>query len=489
MPGVASDLQSLILLVPMMRILPAELWRGFGPGLWVLAGLFVTASIRSLIGFAPVLDRVMLLGEALVGAGLYLWLTRAEKAEALGAIGRFGRLVRPVAAIGLVLLVAGAIANTIGLVAAAHVLVRATLPSAFVAVALYAAMRILVGVLSVLIRSNAAKKLRMLRDWGPLVRQRVLTVAYWAAAVFWAVTTLRLFRIADDLWRGAKALLGAHLEFGTISISLGDVVAFGATVWIASWLSRLLRFVLESDVLPHIALPRGVPNAISTGVHYAILLVGFTLAIGAAGIDLTKFTLLAGALGVGIGFGLQNVVNNFVSGLILLFERPVQTGDFVDVGGISGEVAHIGIRATTLRTPEGADVIVPNATFISERVMNWTLSERKRRVDVDVGVRYGTDPEKVIALLVATGRAHPEVLPIPEPLALLTRFGDNSLDFRLHVWTRFEIFVRVRSELTMAVNAALAGAGMEIPFPQRELHVKVEPGTPTYLLPETVERD
>jgi small-conductance mechanosensitive channel len=159
------------------------------------------------------------------------------------------------------------------------------------------------------------------------------------------------------------------------------------------------------------------------------------------------------------------------------------------VGGIGGEVSHIGIRATTLRTAEGADVIVPNATFISERVVNWTFSDRRRRVDIDVGVKYGTDPEKVIALLVATGRAHPEVLQIPEPIALLTRFGDNSLDFRLHVWTRFEIFVRVKSELTMAVNAALSGAGMEIPFPQRELHVKVDPGTPTYLLPETTEGD
>jgi small-conductance mechanosensitive channel len=167
----------------------------------------------------------------------------------------------------------------------------------------------------------------------------------------------------------------------------------------------------------------------------------------------------------------------------------VQTGDSVDVGGMFGDVTHIGIRATTLRTPEGADVIVPNATLISERVVNWTFSDRRRRVDIDVGVKYGTDPEKVTALLVATARAHAEVLQIPEPVALLQRFGDNSLDFRLSAWTRFEIAWRVKSELTMAVNAAMAGAGMEIPFPQRELHVKYEPGTPPYVLPGQVEGD
>ena len=243
-------------------------------------------------------------------------------------------------------------------------------------------------------------------------------------------------------------------------------------------LSRFLRFVLEEDVLPHVSLPRGVPAAISTGVHYVILLLGFVLAIGAAGIDLSRFGLLAGAFGVGIGFGLQNVVNNFVSGLILLFERPVQTGDTIEVGALVGEVQRIGIRSSTVRTFEGADVIVPNASLISERVVNWTFSDRQRRVDLNLGVTYGTDPERVIALLVAVGRAHPEVLGIPEPVALFAGFGESSLDFSLRVWTRFEIFPRVRSEIGIAVNTALRNAGIEIPFPQRDMNVKVTPATP-----------
>jgi small-conductance mechanosensitive channel len=169
------------------------------------------------------------------------------------------------------------------------------------------------------------------------------------------------------------------LEVGTVSLSFGSLVAFGVTLWVTFVLSRFVRFVLDEDVLPRLTLPRGVPAAISTGAHYLILVAGFLIAIGAAGLDPGKFTLLAGALGVGIGFGLQNVVNNFVSGLILLFERPVQTGDMIEVGPLQGEVKRIGIRSSTVRTFDGADVIVPNASLISERLVNWTFSDRARR--------------------------------------------------------------------------------------------------------------
>jgi potassium-dependent mechanosensitive channel len=247
------------------------------------------------------------------------------------------------------------------------------------------------------------------------------------------------------------------------------------TLWIASTLSRFLRFMLDEDVLPHLSLPRGVPAAISTGVHYTILAGGFIVAVGAAGVDLSKFSLIAGALGVGIGFGLQNVVNNFVSGLILLFERPVQTGDLIEIGNISGEVRRIGIRSSTVRTGDGADVIVPNATLISDRLVNWTFSDRTRRFDLDIGVAYGSDANKVIAILLETARGRSEVLSLPEPVALFTSFQASAMMFQLQVWCRVEIGGRIKSELGIALMDALRGAGIEIPFPQQDVHLKVEP--------------
>ena len=268
-------------------------------------------------------------------------------------------------------------------------------------------------------------------------------------------------------------MLGAEAQFGSLGISLGDVLAFVLTLAGTFLLSRVLRTILEDDVVPRLPAGRGVGYALTTTVHYAVLLLGFLLAISAAGVDLNKVSLLAGAFGVGIGFGLQNVVNNFVSGLILLYERPVQLGDIIEVGTTSGEVRRIGIRSSTIRTAQGAEVIVPNSNLISDRVVNWTLSDRRRRMDVKVGVAYGTDPERVIALLEGVAGAHPQVLAAPPPQAVFLRFAESSLDFELYAWSgQLDTAGTTQSELTVAIARALAEAGIEIPFPQRELHLR-----------------
>jgi small-conductance mechanosensitive channel len=216
-----------------------------------------------------------------------------------------------------------------------------------------------------------------------------------------------------------------------------------------------------------------VPHALSTGLNYAVLLVGFLLAVAATGADLGKFSLLAGALGVGIGFGLQNIVNNFISGLILIAERPVMPGDTVELSGMIGEVKRIGARSSTIRTWQGAEVIVPNANLISNEVTNWTLSDRQRRIEIAVGVAYGSPVDRVMQLLRDVGGAHPDILDQPEPNSLFMGFGDSSLDFELRVWTKnFESWYRIRSDLTVAIEKALNEAGIVIPFPQRDLHLK-----------------
>ncbi|MBD3220776.1 mechanosensitive ion channel, partial [bacterium] len=261
-----------------------------------------------------------------------------------------------------------------------------------------------------------------------------------------------------------------------ISVSLADILAFVAVVWLSFGLSRWLRALLEDEFLPRFRMPRGVPNTISRLTHYAVLLIGFLFAVNLAGLDLNRFTLLVGAFGVGIGFGLQNVVNNFISGLILLFERPVQVSDRVQVGSMLGFIEHIGIRASVIRTFEGAEVIVPNGQLISDVVTNWTLSDRMRRIDIEVGVAYGTDPDLVLGVLRRVADEHPDVLAEPEPYVLFMAFGESSLDFSLRAWTAdYEQFLRIGSELRVGIARALKDAGIEIPFPQRDLHLRTVP--------------
>jgi small-conductance mechanosensitive channel len=185
-----------------------------------------------------------------------------------------------------------------------------------------------------------------------------------------------------------------------------------------------------------------------------------------------------GALGVGIGFGLQTIVNNFVSGLILIFERPIKVGDAIETPDYFGRVRRIGIRASVIRSYDGAEIVVPNGELISKAVTNWTGTDENRRLDIPIGVAYGTDPEQVLEILRGVARAHPRVADVPPPDAQMIRFGDSSLDFQLRAWCVMEHRVDVASDLHVAINRELAAAGISIPFPQRDLHIKPEGAAP-----------
>jgi small-conductance mechanosensitive channel len=267
-------------------------------------------------------------------------------------------------------------------------------------------------------------------------------------------------------------LFAYQISIGAVGFSLGSALTFTLVVVVAILLSRMVRFFLSAGLYARIDLQRGSAESISKILHYTIVLAGFFFALGAAGIDLSKFTVLAGAFGVGLAFGMQNIVNNFVSGLILLFERPLHVGDNITVGTTSGQVADIGIRASTIRTWDGADVIMPNATLISTEVTNWTLSDVTRRCELRVGVAYGTDLDRVIKILKETAIEHPLVLKQPEPTAHISGFGQSSIDFVARFWTLVDRHVDVTSEIYVAVFRRLASEGIKIPFPQRDLNLR-----------------
>jgi small-conductance mechanosensitive channel len=200
-----------------------------------------------------------------------------------------------------------------------------------------------------------------------------------------------------------------------------------------------------------------LPYAISNVLNYAIVLVGFFAAVAVLGVDMTKVTILAGAFSVGVGFGLQNIFNNFVSGLILLFERPVNVGDIVQIDDASGVVQRIGIRASIIGTPAGAEVIVPNGKLISERVVNWTFSNRRRSIELQLAVAQVADPRRIIAILERAAREHPHISRDPPPKAWVVKLGPDSLGLELRAWTdRINDWMEVRSELAIAISDNLA---------------------------------
>jgi small-conductance mechanosensitive channel len=220
-------------------------------------------------------------------------------------------------------------------------------------------------------------------------------------------------------------------------------------------------------------------------LHYLMLLLVFFFAVNAGDVALNKFTVLTGALGVGVGFGLQNVVNNFVSGLILQFERPIHIGDVLEIDGTTGKVSRIGIRSSTVKTFQGAEVIIPNGNFISGKVINWTLSESLRRVELPVGVAYGSDAKLVSRLLEQAATAHESVLTSPAPAVYFKEFADSSLNFELQFWVMQESnAVKVKSDVALTAMDLLDKAGIEIPYPQRDLRLRsVDPSAAALLAP------
>ncbi len=284
--------------------------------------------------------------------------------------------------------------------------------------------------------------------------------------------TLRLFHADGAVADAIGVAFTARLKVGGLDVSLGDLAAFGVTLYVAILLARLLRLVLEGYLDRDARLPAGVPVAISKTVGYLMVGMGFLVAVLASGMDVTRFTVILGTLSVGIGFGLQNVVNNFVSGLILLYERPIRVGDVIDVGTATGTVSHIGIRSSTIKTFQGAEVVMPNSSLVSNQLTNWTLTDQARRVEIDVGVAYGSDIEKVQEILLLVARQNVDVLSDPAPLVLFTALGDSALNFQLRFWTaRFDRALTIAGEARTAIVAKLDEAGISIPFPQRDLHV------------------
>jgi small-conductance mechanosensitive channel len=385
------------------------------------------------------------------------------------------RLVGVAMRTAIVLFAVAIAAEAVGLGNLSDLLGNGLLRSAYAALLAYGLLKVVQSLVAYALVVRPLRLLRFVPSHRVSIRRRLDRGLGILAAAGWLYATLWVLGISGSLRAALAGMLGAELTVGALSISLGDVLVFALTVWLSFALARFVNFVLAEDVFPRTRLARGVPYAISSLVRYTLIFLGFMVALAAAGIELGKLTVIAGGLGVGIGFGLQNVVNNFVSGLILLFERPIQVGDVVQLASqnLWGEVRRIGIRASVIHTWDGAEVVVPNGQLISDAVTNWTLSDRHRRVEVNVGVEYGTEAQRVIDLLLEVAGSHPSVLETPPPRAFFLNFGDSALEFVLRGWiANFDDGYQVRSDLGVAVQCALAEAGISVPFPQRDLHLR-----------------
>lgn len=472
-PEIFISFMRIVVVFPLILVLIRIIKPILRAPLYLFALLLILQQFKQTAASDTEIERVLLiLINIIVLAGLIWTLVKKRFDRAFSKESQVHK-VKALIKIMMAVFTLTLIANILGYVMLSITFVNAAINSTYGIILLLTAALTLEGVIIIFLHTKLAITLNVVKNYPEKIEsklEKILKLVIVVLSIIIILNNLGVRKIVFD-WLGET--LAYKWTIGSFSISLGNILLFFISIWLSVIIARFVKFILEGDVLPRLNLARGVPGAISTLSSYLIIGFGIIVAIMGAGIDLNSFALLAGALGVGIGFGLQDIVKNFISGLILIFERPIQIGDAVQVEELSGRVMHIGIRSSTVKTWEGAEVIVPNGNLISNKLINWTLSDQRRRIDVKVGVAYGTDINLVMETLLDCVKRNEKILTDPAAYVLFNDFGESSLDFELRCWTSdFASWVGIRSDIRVAIDKTFKEKNIEIPFPQRDLHLK-----------------
>jgi len=456
--------------VPLLMLLPAVFPTQLRRALYILTAVYAMDFWRYYLPPQGLMVRILLLAEALVGIGAIYRLERSRLFESARLKSR-ETAVRTMFKIGMALFLGAIIANLLGALSLAEVLFSPLVRILYIGVVIRMMTVVATTFAMMGLRSPLALTLRTVQESGETVAMNIRRLANISAVSLWVVIGLFNIGVLGFLVNTFEEIFDAKWKLGAIEISVREVAMFVLVFGVSYALSRLLRFILAREIFPRFQMPRGVPDVLNLLARFGVLLFGFLLALISAGVNLSQLTLALSALGLGIGFGLQNIVNNFVCGLILVFEHPIQVGDFVEVGPHFGKVQRIGFRSSSLNTFDGGHVIIPNSELIGTKVMNWSLSNQLRRITLKVPVPIGTDPKRVMDMFQAIAASQPDVIGFPAPSAAMEGFGDGSLGFVLRCWTRTDKFESVCFGLTLAINNAFQAAGIQIPFAQSDVHL------------------
>ena len=319
-------------------------------------------------------------------------------------------------------------------------------------------------------------------DWAFILLSLTVWVAV-ASGVLAAIPQTRFLttRMLELLSQGLS-LLGGFFDKpivpGKTKFKISDLLLVVAAIAVIAFLARGVRRLLLNYILNKTPMDLSVRHAVATSAQYLIVTLGFLFLLqSAAQVDLTMLGVVAAGLGVGVGFGLQNIANNLISGFFILFERPIKVGDRIEVGEVHGHVVHIAARATTVRTNDNIDIIIPNSSFTSFNVINWSHGDQRVRFRIPVSVAYGSDARLVERLLLEVAEENENVLKEPSPRVVFWSFGDSALEFQLRVWTTRMLHRRgvFFGQLNLAIYEKFQEHGVHIPFPQRDLHLKTVP--------------
>ncbi len=430
-------------------------------------GVQIVSDLWVAIGLPLPLSRLYIFMVSLMA--LYFLVRWIKKCSVLNKTGFYIWLFRVTGAFFVVIIIAELWGNA----GIAVYLFRSMLKSMAIAFPYLFFIYMIYGGLNWLFHASPLWRIKLLRSDADFHVQRV-GFLFASALVGFALlpAILVAWGLYDDVPGATTGIYSLGLSLGVLRISTGMIVTLAGTFYGVFLTSRILPKVLLDETVSGRKLSRGVQRSIGQLIRYFIIFFGFLLTFIILGFDFTKATIILSALGVGIGFGLQGIVNNFISGLVLLFERPLTEGDTIEIGGTWAYIRKIGLRSTIVRTFDEADLIIPNADLINNQVTNWTLTDRKVRLRVPVGVAYGSDVSLVVETILACAKEQKDVVKSPAPEVLFMNFGDSSLNFELRVWINdIDGRLRVNSALYHEIERKFRELNIVIPFPQRDIHL------------------
>ena len=432
-----------------------------------LAAVIAMNQLMALIGLPQPIMRLYLFGVTSIGFLFFLW--RAIITARDGSSTLMAWVMRLAALFLLVVFIAEVIGETVFAMQFFDAFNRSVIFVLFG----WMVITLIRGGLELVVKSPVFQKVFFLQKNAAVIRQRLMLlvqILIWVFVFSNIMVDWGLFNLPSEAIQGVLAL---GFTVGEKKITIGLVLAAVGILYGSFIISWAVQTVFMEEVLRRRQVELGVRMSMARLVHYFLILVGFMIALSALGFDLKNVTILGGALGIGIGFGLQTVVSNFVCGLILLFERPLKVGDVIELDGQRGQVKNLGLRATVVLTNDQAEVVVPNTDLISNQVTNWTLADRKMRLTIPVGVAYGSDVALVMKTLAEIAEENSLVLKDPAPQILFSALGASSLDFDFRVWlSDYNDRRRVQSGLLVEIDRRFRELDIEIPFPQSDLHVR-----------------
>ncbi|MGI9531836.1 mechanosensitive ion channel family protein [Lutimonas sp.] len=463
-----AEFHIMIVLFATVLLLPKVTDKKFSLFLWMLFLVYLINTFEAFIGVKANLVRGLLIIDAIIlFASLFIG-RRIVKANPL----KFSQVIKPfkfVSILYMFLLVISMVANVIGMVALSNYLTKAVIVSLTFGVIIYLAIKVFTSIFILIFKFRSATNIQTLTSMVKATHQRIRPLFNFIGLLFWLFFTLNGFELYDYIINAYNELLAIEWRVGEMTISLGGILAFAGIFIFTLIIAKIAAALFQDEWMVNV-LPRGVAPAISLVLRIVVIALGLYAGFTAAGVDLSKLGFILGALGVGIGFGLQNVVLNFVSGLILAFERPINLGDTIEVDMEMGVVTNIGVRSSNIRAYSGAEVIIPNGDLISKKVINWTLSNRNRRSKVPMKTSPDADPEKVIELFNQIALEHPNTSPEPPPKTYFYGYGpDGNLNFALMYWTTFSDTLKTDSNIALAIFKKLKEEGIQAPAPVRRI--------------------